>query len=445
MGFQSQAGQVGFRAQSAKGTFADPGTSGVFALLRSGAIGGNRDLLIPDAEIGGNRDVRDAYLGPVSFSGEYEFYGRPDIIATMLKGAFGSVSTGSTTDNAQTVYTHTFTPFDGDNEVQTVTITGTPTGGNFTLTFRGQTTAAIAHNASSAAVQSAFTALSTVGAGNATVSGGPLPGTAVTITFSGALAKQDVPAITATSSLTGGVTPTITISTSTGGGSSLPWYSIEEKIGSGFETFKYTDAKVNTFHMEADSNGYLMGRAGFVALTQQAGASATSNISSLQDTKSMFVGSNITVAWNGVNLPAKSFSLDVNNNMETDDFRLGSLFLGDITEKRREVMMNVTIRPDDSSLWRAAMYGSMTATTPGGTVLKDDVAITISSYEKIGTALTNTYQVTFTIPTAAIKPFQVSPSGDDVIQHDLEIQALRPSAGTSIITATVKTDKATVS
>ena len=33
------------------------------------------------------------------------------------------------------------------SEVQTVTITGTPTGGTFTLTFDGETTAAIAYNA----------------------------------------------------------------------------------------------------------------------------------------------------------------------------------------------------------------------------------------------------------------------------------------------------------
>ena len=32
----------------------------------------------------------------------------------------------------------------GTNEVQTVTITGTPTGGTFTLTFRGATTGTIA-------------------------------------------------------------------------------------------------------------------------------------------------------------------------------------------------------------------------------------------------------------------------------------------------------------
>ena len=45
--------------------------------------------------------------------------------------------------------------FDG-NEVQSVTILGSPTGGTFTLTWNGQTTAAIAYNADAATVQAAL-------------------------------------------------------------------------------------------------------------------------------------------------------------------------------------------------------------------------------------------------------------------------------------------------
>jgi hypothetical protein len=63
------------------------------------------------------------------------------------------------------------------NEAQTVTITGTPTGGTFTLTYSGQTTAAIAYNANAAAVQSALEALSNLAPGDVTVTGGPGPGT----------------------------------------------------------------------------------------------------------------------------------------------------------------------------------------------------------------------------------------------------------------------------
>ncbi|MDN5930423.1 MAG: hypothetical protein L0I24_05070 [Pseudonocardia sp.] len=106
---------------------------------------------------------------------------------------------------------------DGANEAQTVTITGTPTGGTFTLTYGGQTTATIAYNATAAAVRSALIALSSVEEGGVTVSGSA--GGPYTVTFSGGL---NVAAMTASGAgLTGGTTPGVTIATATEGGSSL--------------------------------------------------------------------------------------------------------------------------------------------------------------------------------------------------------------------------------
>lgn len=113
-------------------------------------------------------------------------------------------------------------PATATNEVQRATITGTPTGGTFTLTYGGQTTAAIAYNAAAAAVQTALTALSTVGAGNVVVSGGPGPGTPYTFTFQGTLAGTDVAQMTATGSFTGGTTPAIAITTITPGVTAKP-------------------------------------------------------------------------------------------------------------------------------------------------------------------------------------------------------------------------------
>ncbi|MEU8136586.1 hypothetical protein [Streptodolium elevatio] len=107
------------------------------------------------------------------------------------------------------------------SEVQTVTITGTPTGGTYTLTFDGETTAAIAFNAAASAVQTALEALSNVVPGEVVCAGGPHPGTAVTVTFGGRYLGQNVPQMTAASgSLTGGTSPTVTVTTTTAGGSS---------------------------------------------------------------------------------------------------------------------------------------------------------------------------------------------------------------------------------
>jgi hypothetical protein len=104
---------------------------------------------------------------------------------------------------------------DGANEKQTVTITGTPTGGNFTLTWDGQTTANIAWNATAAAVQSALQALSNMPESYVTVTGGPGPGTPYVVTFDDG---KNVSQMTAAHTFTGGTSPNLSVSTTVGGG-----------------------------------------------------------------------------------------------------------------------------------------------------------------------------------------------------------------------------------
>jgi hypothetical protein len=107
----------------------------------------------------------------------------------------------------------------GANEQQTITITGTPTGGNFKLTYAGATTADIPYNSAAAAVVSALEALPNIGPGNVTGSGGALPGTPVVITFTNQLGRQNVGQMTASHTFTGGTTPAIAVTTTTAGSS----------------------------------------------------------------------------------------------------------------------------------------------------------------------------------------------------------------------------------
>lgn len=121
MGQQSQEGQLGFRTQAVKGTFLDPGAvhatyphAGHFMKTRGGSMGGDRELIIPDPEIGGNRDIPDGVQGPIAYSGDFESYLRFDAIGTLLKGALGSVvSTPTGTDfDDDLTGSHVITPID---------------------------------------------------------------------------------------------------------------------------------------------------------------------------------------------------------------------------------------------------------------------------------------------------------------------------------------------
>lgn len=100
----------------------------------------------------------------------------------------------------------------GTNEQQTITIDAT--GGTFTITFGGQTTTALAYNASAATVQTALEALSSIGTGNITVG---LVGLVYTLTFKNDLGRQNVAQVTTNAaSLTGGA-GTATVATSVAG------------------------------------------------------------------------------------------------------------------------------------------------------------------------------------------------------------------------------------
>lgn len=99
------------------------------------------------------------------------------------------------------------------NEVQLVTVVAT--GGTFTLKFLGQTTSALAFNATAAAVNTALEALSTVGAGNVAVTGAA--GGPYTVTFGGTLAAIDVPQLIANGTSLTGPNAAATVTTPTQG------------------------------------------------------------------------------------------------------------------------------------------------------------------------------------------------------------------------------------
>ena len=70
------------------------------------------------------------------------------------------------------------------------------TGGTFTLTFNGQTTAPLAFNATAAQIASALEALSNIGAGNIQATGGPVNTANVLVTWKGTFEEQNVSTLT---------------------------------------------------------------------------------------------------------------------------------------------------------------------------------------------------------------------------------------------------------
>ena len=114
-------------------------------------------------------------------------------------------------------------PAQGTNEVQTLTIGGTPTGGTFKLAFDGYTTGAITWSATNATllanIQAALDALPNVGTNGFVAAAGSLTagiGT-ITLTAGGDLANKAVPTITVANNSLTGTSPTLAVAETTPG------------------------------------------------------------------------------------------------------------------------------------------------------------------------------------------------------------------------------------
>jgi hypothetical protein len=336
-GFSSQAGHLIMRTQAAQGTFqSDLTTAGVAIKTTGGSMVASRTLMIPTPEIGGSRDIPDAYLGPSIWQGQFSFYARLNSFLTILAAGLGIVGTPVTT--------------------------------------------------------------------------------------------------------TGVTTQTITPSDAAG----LPFLSLEEEIGANLDTYDYTDAVVNSLHLESASDGYLMGNADFIALKQVDNITPT-DPTTLFDNGPLTVGTNITLTYNGASISAKNIKLDVKNNFETNDFRMGSFFAGSLVPKRRDVTGSFLFRPSDATLFRQAVYGASALNAVGGLVTKQQMVITMSTYELIPSSTPPTvYSLTITLPKVAFLPFSFAPSGDNIIDTDISFQVLRPAIATPLMTCVAKTGLALI-
>lgn len=114
-------------------------------------------------------------------------------------------------------------PTAGTNEVQTLTIGGTPTGGTFKLAYDGQTSAAITWSATNATlianIDAALEAMGNVGTGGVTTAAGTVTagiGT-ITLTFTGNLAGLAINTLTVADNSMTGTAPTVAVAKTTPG------------------------------------------------------------------------------------------------------------------------------------------------------------------------------------------------------------------------------------
>ncbi len=197
-----------------------------------GSIGGTVAVNVPGVTLGGTLQAQfNTLTAPVTQSitigNTYTvtFAGgtAPTLTAdgTNLSGGLTATVAVTTPGNA------------GTSEVQTVTVVAT--GGTFTLSFNGQTTAALAYNATAAQVQTALTGLSSIGNGNVAVT---LAGNTYTVTFQGTLANENVSAL-AIDGTNLKVNPSASVAVQTPGGSQSEVQTLTVLAGGGTFTLSF--------------------------------------------------------------------------------------------------------------------------------------------------------------------------------------------------------------
>lgn len=99
-------------------------------------------------------------------------------------------------------------------QVITVKLTGSPTGGTFTLTVGAGTTTPLAYNATAAQIQAALEALTTVGTGNVYATGASLSA-GIDVAVIGSLQGDTITLTGSATGLTGGSAPAVDIQVKT--------------------------------------------------------------------------------------------------------------------------------------------------------------------------------------------------------------------------------------
>ena len=137
-------------------------------------------------------------------------------------GHFDGAGTGVDTGGGMRVLRTAGAPSAGVDEVQTITLGGTPTGGTFRLAFNSEITAAITWSATNATllanIETALEALTGIGATLTLAVTTMVAGIGdATITFTGAQGKRAQSLITVYSNSLTGTAPTVAIAETTAG------------------------------------------------------------------------------------------------------------------------------------------------------------------------------------------------------------------------------------
>lgn len=328
------------------------------------------------------------------------------------------------------------------------TMTKTATGGTYTLTFDGQTTAALAHGANAAAIQAALEALSNIAPGDVTVAGvGPF-----TFTFenTGAYANKNVPMIEIDTTLLTGGTATMAATQYAAGdyyehvfkldyrryaayGSGL--YALDE--GAARWQRKVKDIRLSQIEIAATLEGLTRSHTG-MGLTEAAAAGSETTVAETAFPLSQAKGS-FSILKDAAQLfgaPRQS-TLTMTQTLAEDDktlhteTRAGLPIRGqDITGQWREIEASYAI-------YKKLCWGGTAGTAPDSTLVEAALDFSYATPANIaGQAAPYLFRVQ--VPTAKVMLLPFAAEGDSLVYFDVDWQMMDLDPATDPLTITIR-------
>lgn len=328
----------------------------------------------------------------------------------------------------------------GINEVTTLTTTGIPTGGTFTITYGAQTTAAIPYNATATQVAVALRALSTIGENDIMVTESTGAGGKIwSIEWLGStVAGTNITPPTATASLTGGSTPGITVATPTGGvvgtnakrhnltiadRANAAWVTALHSYADGGDLFtlRAVDARIEQIAIEASTRGTMLTMAG-VGLTENA---ATGSETFINEGDKMLLPSKgaCTININGATLtaPIRGLRMMISNPLNKNEQTMFQLARADLPANGIEAGFSAAGIDVDYALYRSLKWGGTAGVGPVVGSVQGDVTFNFQSAELIGTAAGDLlpYSTTVTINNVEMRMGNFQARGRELVRFDL--------------------------
>lgn len=209
---------------------------------------------------------------------------------------------------------------------------------------------------------------------------------------------------------------------------SLPWLSVKKVISDNVQTYDYKDCKVNSMSLDLKAGEFASVKFGIIGISDSIGTPAVASFES----SPLLVATKATINMGPAAISVKNLTMDYNNNLVDDDYRIGSRFLGDISERRRSLSLKMDAVLDTTSeLYKKAFYGSSSLSEAGFDVYADSVDIIMDSPTAIGTSST-TFKIVFQIKRAVFMTAPVPASGDSLVVIPLELKPVKSGSNNII-------------